>query len=268
VRRAPALLLLLGLAACGSDPVPVDLSAEVRQYRNDVALRRLSVTVTNDGDRPVSISGVRLAAPGFAPLPAADPEVDLPRGDRVDLPVPYGEVSCGPGSSGGPDRAELLVRAGDDERRLTVELPSNGGLLQRLRDKDCAQQALARTVTLALGPGWVRVGKRLQGTLVLTRGTRDDPATLTEAGGTIVYTVRPRGLPAVLRPGSPRLEVPVVVTATRCDGHALSQNSRGAVFTFYVAVGAAEPVQVPVLADQVLQGQLAQLAADTCLPAG
>ena len=258
--RRPALLLLAGLAACGA-PDPPPLSAEVRQYRNDVALRRLSVTVTNDGDRPVSIRGVRLAAPGFALLPMTDPDVELPPGDRVDLPVPYGEVSCdGPGP-GAADRAELRV----DGELVTVQLPTDGGLLERLRSRDCTQQAVAKAVALELGP-FVRSGRRLTGTLVLTRRGGTEPVTLTEAGGTIVYTVRPTGLPAVLAPGAARLDVPVVITATRCDGHALSQNSRSAVFTFYVAVGGAEPVQVPTTAGVPLQGQLAALATDTCVP--
>jgi hypothetical protein len=262
VRRA-AVLLALAVVGCGSGAGPVELSAEVRQYRNDVALRRLSVTVTNDGDRPLSISGVRLAAPGFALLPMSDPEVELPPGDRVDLPVPYGEVSC-TSPSGGADQAELRV----DGRRVTVALPDEGGLLQRLRDRDCTQQRVAQALSLQLGT-FARSGTQLSGALVLTRqGGGAEPVSLTEAGGTIVYTVRPAGLPAVLQPGADRLEVPVVITASRCDGHALSQNSRSAVFTFYVAVGAAEPVQVPTLADAALQGQLAALATDTCVPPG
>lgn len=254
------VLLLLALTACAT-PEPPALSAEVRQYRNDVALRRLSVTVTNDGDRPVSIRGVRLAAPGFSRLPMAGAEVELPPADRVDLPVPYGEVSCAGPPSTAPDRAELRV----DGQEVVVDLPPGGGLLARLRAKDCAQQAVARAVRLQLGR-FVRRGGTLTGPLVLTRQGGAEPVTLTEAGGTIVYTVRSAGLPAVLAPDAARLEVPVALTATRCDGHALSQNSRGAVLTFYVAVGAAEPVQVPVLADTPLQDQLAALASDTCVP--
>ncbi len=263
--RAPAAVLLLALGACSS-PEPaapaVALSAQVRQYRNDVALRRLSVTVTNDGSTPVHLSGVRLAAPGFALLPLADPEVDLPPGDRVDLPVPYGDVTCGGPPATEPDRAEL--RVGD--RTVRVELPTDGGLLERLRTRDCVQQAVAEAVELRLET-FTRTGTQLRGTLVLTRQGGTEPVRLTEAGGTIVYTVRPAGLPAVLQPGAARLDVPVTITATRCDGHALSQNSRSAVFTFYVGVGDAEPVQVPTLADVPLQGQLAALATDTCVPA-
>jgi hypothetical protein len=272
VQRPAALLLLLvallpGCAADGAPAAAPELSAEARQYRNDVALRRFSVTVTNDGDVPVTIRGVRLLAPGFAALPMSGPEVDLPPGDRVDLPVPYGEVVCGPPPSPAPDAAELLLLAGSGSaRRVTVVLPAGQDLLERLRRKDCALQAVQRATSLTLAPGWVREGERLSGRLVLTRGSRDEQVVLTEAGGTIVYTVRLAGLPAVLAPGQERLEVPVDITATRCDGHALSQNSRAAVFTFYLAVGGAEPVQVPTTADPVLQGQLAELATDTCVP--
>jgi hypothetical protein len=127
----------------------------VRQYRNDVSLRRLSVTVTNAGDRTLTISGVRLAAPGFSRLPMVDPEVELPPGDRVDLPVAYGDVSCGPPDTA-PDRAELVVDGGLCWWSSRVD----GGLLQRMRDKDCAQQAVAQAVTLRLG-AFARRGARL-----------------------------------------------------------------------------------------------------------
>ena len=271
MRVTAALLALALLPACEAVPAApaAELSAQARQYRNDVALRRFSVTVTNEGRTPVVLRGVRLLAPGFAPLPPADPEVELPPGDRVDLPVPYGAISCAPLASPAPDLAELLVGAdGSRPRTVTVPLPTEGGLLERLRRKDCAQQALGAAVTLELAPRWLRSGKQLRGELVLTRGAGDLPVTLTEAGGTIVYTVRPAGLPAVLRPGAARLRVPTVITATRCDGHALSQNSRSAVLTFYLALGDDEPVQVPVTADGRLQAQLARLATDTCVPPG
>lgn len=254
------LLLLLALTACAA-PEPAPLSAEVRQYRNDVALRRLSVTVTNHGGAPVTVTGVRLLAPGFAALPMAEVDVDLPPGDRVDLPVPYGDVRCAGPSPTDTDRAELRVAG----RTVAVALPAGGGLLQRLRDKDCAQQELARTAALQLGR-FERRGLELRGPLLLTRRGGAEPVRVTEPGGHIVFTVRPAAALPALAPGAQQVAAPLVVTATRCDGHALSQNSRSSVFTFYVAVGAAEPLQVATTADAALQAQLDALARDTCTP--
>ncbi len=267
--RLASAALLLALTGCAAPPLaPAELSATVRQYRSDVPLRMLSVTTTNSGDSPVVVERVQLLARGFVAVPSAPVDVLLQPGDRVDVPVAYGQARCGAPLPGEADAARMVLRtAGGPPQEVLVRLSADGGLLPRLRASECAQAALRAAVQLSLGEPWVRRGDRLDGSLVLTRRAGDEPVRVLEAGGHIVFTVR-GALPAVLAPGTERVVVPLRVTPTRCDGHALSQNSRGAVFPFVVAVGDREPVQAPAVAGPALHAQLQELARDVCLPRG
>ncbi|TAL25391.1 MAG: hypothetical protein EPN99_01670 [Frankiales bacterium] len=263
--RLASAALLLALGACATPPVaPAELSASVRQYRSDAPLRMLSVTTTNSGDSPLVVERVQLLARGFVAVPSAPVDVVLPPGDRVDVPVAYGAARCGDPLPGETDAARMVLRRdGEPAQEVLVRLSAEGGLLPRLRASECALAAVRAVVDLSLGESWVRRGDRLDGSLVLTRRSGDEPVRVLEAGGHIVFTVR-GSLPAALGPGTERVEVPLSVTPTRCDGHALSQNSRGAVFPFVVAVGDGAAVQTPALAGPSLQSQLQELARDVC----
>lgn len=268
--RAPAVVLLLALLpACAIEPAPPpDLSATVRQYRSDVALRMLSVTTTNRTGVAVTLRRVQLLARGFVALPAAPVDVVLQPGDRVDVPAGYGAPRCDAALPAGVDAVRMRVQAaGADPVEVLVPLSPAGGLLARLRTSECAQAALQEAVTVELGPSWLRGDDRLEGALVVRRRTGDLPVEVLEPGGHIVFTVR-GALPALLAPGQQELSVPIAVTPTRCDGHALSQNSRSAVFPFVVALGDADPVPMPAVAGPDLQAQLQALATDVCVPPG
>ena len=62
------------------------------------------------------------------------------------------------------------------------------------------------------------------------------------------------------------LELPMVITATRCDGHALAESKRSYIVAFFTAVGGGEPHLTTVTAEPPLQRQLDRLALDTCRP--
>jgi hypothetical protein len=264
MRRLAAVAVLAGLPACAVPPPPPPaLTAEVRQYRSDVPLRMMSATVTNGGSAAVLIERVQLVAPGFIALPSVDVDIEVPGGSRVDVPVSYGLARC---SSPPPEGAAVVRTRVRGAGEVVVHLSPAGGLLDRLHASECAQAAVRAAVSIELGPGWVRRGGRLEGTLVVQRRSGDLPVEVREPGGHIVFTVRGE-LPAVLAAGQQHLTVPLRVTPTRCDGHALSQNSRSAVFPFVLAVGDGEPVQVPAAAGPELQVQLQELAIDVCVPA-
>jgi hypothetical protein len=274
-RRGVALLALLaavpGCAAERAATAP-ELTAEARQYRADVAHRRLAVALTNASSEPVTVLRVQLAAPGFEPEPATERIVALAPGARVDLRTQYGDARCDGPPPQPPDLALVTVQAPDgSQEELRVVLPQGTGLLERIRTRDCAQRELRAAVDLQLGPTWTRDGDRLAGDLVVTRRAGAEPVTVTEPAGHIVFTVRPAAAASplvVLAPGQSRAEVALTITPTRCDGHALASNSRGSIFGFYVAVGDAEPLQTPVTAEPALQTQLDELAGDVCQPAG
>jgi hypothetical protein len=273
-RRLLPYALAAALAGCGGTaPAPArapQLAAEVKQYRSDIAKRTVAVTVENQGDRGVLVRSVDLEAAGFAGDRPAEVTVEVPAGSRVDLRVPYGEVSCAGGRPGAADVALLGVQDADGaQHRLRLELPK--GLLDRLHARECADRALLAVVDVRLSRQWSRAGTELQGALVLERRSGSAPVTVVEPGGNVLYTVKPA------RPATPlgtlaadatALELPLRITATRCDVHAFADSKRSYVFGFYLTLGSGEPQLLTTTADAALQRQLDRLALDTCRPDG
>lgn len=271
---AATVAVLAGLAGCGPAPVPPvgegppsasaavasqapPLQVTLRQYRRDEARRYVQVTVTNLGPRAVDVLEVRLDATGFASLePTAKDAVLLPD-RRVDLPVPYGETRCRDLPGGGATALVHLVVRPEGARKAeesVLELDQGSlDLLHRVRDADCAQQELRRAVTVGFGSQWLlgRDGAvpALHGSVELRRGQGESDVALTQLGDSVILSVRPIGAAdatagdavtgdAVLRlpPGEDLAGVPVVVTAPRCDPHALAASQRTFVFPLQLSL--------------------------------
>lgn len=269
---AATVAVLAGLAGCGPAPVPPDgegppqasatvasqaplLQVTLRQYRRDEARRFVQVTVTNLGPRAVDVLEVRLDATGFASLEPTVKDAVLLPGRRVDLPVPYGETRCRDLPAGGAAALVHLVVRPEGARNgeeSVLELDQGSlDLLDRVRDADCAQQELRRAVTVGFGSQWLlgRDGAvpALHGSVELRRGQGEGDVALTQLGDSVILSVRPLGAAdagdalagdAVLRlpPGEDLAGVPVVVTAPRCDPHALAASQRTFVFPLQLSL--------------------------------
>ena len=137
-RAATGCALVLLVTGCGgSDPAPQppprsapELSAEIVQLRRDEALQRVEVGITNHAKVPVEIQTIDLRVPGYSgggPQPKNEP---LPPGQAVNLPTPYGEVTCpetGAVQVGEPT-VVVQVRRASDPTSYTVELtPTDPG---------------------------------------------------------------------------------------------------------------------------------------------
>ncbi len=273
-RRAllPCVLAVVLSGCAAQEPAPAPpLAAELKQYRGDIAPRRVAVTVDNQGDRVVLVRSVDLAAGGFADGPPVAVTAEVPAGGRVDVRVPYGEVR---GAGARPDAADTVllgVQDADGEQHDVRLALAPGGLLDRLHARECADQALLAVADVRLSSTWSRSGAGLDGALVLERRSGRVPVTVVEPGGNVLFTLRPQvpGTPlGTLAADADALEVPLRITATRCDVHALADSKRSYVFGFYLSVGGAEPKLITTTADAPLQRQLDRLALDTCRPGG
>jgi hypothetical protein len=263
--------LAAALVGCGAEePPPAPrLAAEVKQYRSDIAKRTVAVTVSNRSDRDVVVRSIDLQAAGFDADPAGDLTARVPAGSQVDVRVPYGELRCADDREGTADVALLDVQDADGTAHdLRLEL-APGGVLDRLHVRECADQVLREVVDVRLSSQWSRDGRALTGALVLERRSGGPPVTVVEPGGNVLFTLRPAlgGTPmGRLAADAPALEVPLRITATRCDVHAFADSKRSYVLPFYVALGDDEPQLVTTTADTALQRQLDRLALDTCRP--
>ncbi len=211
------------------------LSAVAFRLREDEAVGgRFQVKVTNAGDRPVHVTAVGLESPVLAAEPATPRDTVLRPGGRGDLPVRHGPAVGEPAADATDVAAMPSPQQGGRERQVRMPLgttKASRAVLARIHDESCTAQRIAAVVaaTLVVGePVAADVGLVLPASVVLERAgaVAEAPAvTATAVGGSALYGLAapPGALPAALAPGETRLEVPVLVRASRCSGHVLGE---------------------------------------------
>ncbi len=265
---APGLVLGLLLTGClgGSDPSPPPgpaapaVSAEVVQLRRDEVLQRVEIAVTNHAKVPIEIQTVELRVDGYSGGGPQQKDEPLPPGQVVNLPTPYGDVSCpqtGEVQVGEPS-VVLRVRRESDPTSFTVTVrPTDPrGLVQGIAASTCLAERLTREVTLSFGP-WRRTGSGddtvLHGTL-RARLHADRPIDITQLAGSVLFDLLPadpsaRPL-AHLTPAEPSARVPVLLRQARCDGHARGEIKKPYAFLVWLGPPGGEQLAVtPPTAD-------------------
>lgn len=122
---------------------------------------------------------------------------------------------------------------------------------------------------IAFVDGWAPHpgGAALRGTLRLRRLAGSAEVLVPELEGTTLLGVTggpPGGPVAVLPPGSAEVSVPVQVTATRCDEHALIESKRPTAFGAFVALDGGTLVRLVIEPEPAERGQLTRFASDRC----
>lgn len=268
-RAAAGCALVLLVTGCGgSDPAPQppprsapELSVEIVQLRRDEVLQRVEIAVTNHAKAPVEIQTIDLRVPGYTGGGPQAKNEPLPPGQVVNLPTPYGEVTC-------PDSGEVevgeptvvvQVRRQSDPRSYTVELTPTDprDLVHGIATSTCLTQRLTREVALSFGP-WRRTGSGdgtvLHGTLH-ARLKSETPLDLTQLAGSVIFDLLPGDRSASplahLTPAEPRADVPVLVRQARCDGHARGEIKKPYAFLVWVGPSGGEQRAVnPPIADR------------------
>jgi hypothetical protein len=281
-RTAVALGTALGvvvlLAACGAEPVapradqapssaevapepPVPgVAAEAVLLRTDEAVGgRIQVRVTHTGGAPYTVTGVALDAPGFAPLPPSEASAEFAPGRVIDLPTPYGEAVCPPGS-GTPAARLTLLRP--DGSVVEVRVPLDGDDLVRVHEQECRARAVAEAVELrvaGLEPG----PDRLTGRLALSRRGAGGEVVVGRVGGNVQFDVA-ADLPLELPAGAATAGGAVTVTVATCDAHVLAEVKQPYLFPVGVRLGNEEEVVVDLPVDDGLRTALADLVRRVC----
>jgi len=291
VPLAPALLAsaLLLTGCVSTDParpatstgaaaaeLPAGVGIAIYQSRSDVALRRLKISVTNDGDAPLEVTAARLTAPQFAGTAAWPKDGATVRpGTTADLPVPLPPADC---SGTGPATVTLAFRGADDRvREATVEPDDLYDRLPTLRAEDCLTQTVAAVATMTLSLP-VRVGEA-GGVRTATVDLVVEP---TGAGGSVtVDTVTGTTLLAPADPGTGarlqqidvarrvvantgRLVLPLTFVPNRCDAHAIAEDKCGTILPLRVTTDDGTGGIVPVAAEPALRSALLAFVAESC----
>ena len=261
-RVVGTVLLALAAAGCaGSDDVPAatttekppaetapepvrGLVAELGTNRLYVVDRAFGLSLRNVGDVPVVVRQAQLASSRFETLPPSAREVMLqPGGQRFVLPLPYGEVRC----DGEPEAAFPVVLVVDGGEELRLEVPEEYvGAVARLHERECAAAEVRERVDITFGDEWTMDGITISGELRLDQRTPGDPVAIDDAVGNVLFTLVLEQAHPVLSvtDAAPAARVPVIISADRCDPHAVAEFKQPYRFLAWVALGDGEPVPI------------------------
>lgn len=250
VRVAVAALASVWLLYACSSPAPSPspspvvaleeaLTATVylpRLVRDD---RTVAVLLRNDSPSPVRVLEVELVTDSFAPTGPVAKDVVIAPGSAKALPLTYGEGQCDGQTSPpvAPAHAALVLEVDGQSVSIQLPLPNSDDLAPRLH-ADCAAQFVTAAIDVRL-EGWAgNPDGTLQTTLLVSRVAGDEPVTVNDLKGSVLYRLTAtNGLPVVLPSGTERVEIPVTVSPARCDGHAMADAKFPYLFLAYVTIG-------------------------------
>jgi hypothetical protein len=235
----------------------------------------VSIKVRNAGAEPVRIVDLRLQWEGLEVVDSVVQDHLLGVGQALDLRTPYGDARCTDDFSLDPPSttaafAEATIELADGSTEMvSIPIDDVEEQLDRLFRIDCRRQFIESVVTLELRGPWERIDPdgvvTLRGALAVERGSGDRTITISDVDGSVLLNVSPAvatsGPLLVLGPDDAGGEVPIDITAARCDAHALGESKKTYVFQIEIDVGdgpegviisppaATEPVMFQVIVD-------------------
>lgn len=251
-----------GLAEVADDP-QAGLTGELLQFRRDVARRRVEVRLTSSADGLV-VDGLTLVAPGLSAQPGDPRSAQLRSGTGLDFPVVVGgDCAVDPG----PPTAVVLLRDGTGAvREVRVPL-EDGGLVQRLHEGNCFDQALLEQVAVEVVDLREVAGPALEASVRVRRVQGDDPVRLTRVDPNTVYDVTAVGRLPTLEGGGEVTAVLRLVPA-RCDVHALGESYRTGLIGLVVQLGDREPHSFVLTPAPATRQRIEAFAVETCRAGG
>ena len=214
----------------------------------------MSLRLVFGDSAPVAITDVRLNAPGFVrQLNSAwnHRPVLIQPNVPVALPVALADADCNAAGLLGP--ATALITVTDSQgypRRIEVADLSDDGLLDRIRNHDCAVAALQERATFTLGSDWRPAeldGRRVwRGSVDIARSRPfGTPIEVTGTLGSVLVDFTPTTPLPWRAPDRQRSRLPIIARSSgRCDGHSMGESSKPFVFTLWVQ---ADGVDVPLV---------------------
>lgn len=242
-------------------PEPVaGLIAELGTNRLYAVDRAFGLVLQNVGNAPVVVREMQLDSVLFAFRPPSDREVPIAPGQRLVVPLPYGEVRCD--DEPGPTFPVALVVGGGEVVHLDAAEEYDGAVA-RLHARECAAADVLERVTITFGDTWTEDGITVAGELHVEQRHAGAPVAIDDAVGNVIFTLITEQAHPVLRVSDekPSATVPVTISADRCDPHAVAEFKTPFLFLSWIAVGDAGPVPVPLEVTGTARTALEQLIA-------
>jgi len=231
------------------------LSISLERSRLFAASRQFYLTFRSTGGAEVEVASAQLRSELFSPVAPSEGVLVRSSGDPISIPLAYGAAECGDNPS-----PELVVRLDVDGEPADVPLGEAAPAIMAVHESECATNEVRRQVDLRFGSEWKTVDTaRVAGTLTLDRRPGAE-VVLEKVATSVVFTVE------VLSPLPATDDIDIVVTAARCDGHALTESKK--TFTFFLTFtddgGDPVLVELPVEAGpahEALEGAIAECVA-------
>lgn len=215
--------------------------------------RSFRLELTAAPDERLETTTIALDSPWYEPVPVQERSLSLSPGAQRLVPLAYGPATC---SSGSPDvgdpLGDVVLTTTDGVRRVPLD-QRPATLVPGRHARECAVAAVQAGLDLSFGDDWAVTGPRtVTGSLVVTptasgAAAGGQAATVVAVAGNVVFSMTSPDLPASIDDAG--TDVPVRVSASRCDTHALIEAKRKLVLPVEVALGDAPPVEVEVEAD-------------------
>ncbi len=233
------------------------LQGSLLQFRRDAEARRVQVRLTAAREGLV-VTSTELVANGFTPPPVRERTTALPARRPLDLELTLTAPDCSVAPT------SVVARVVLDGRAEPLDVPlDDDGLLRRLHDAECADEALLEQVRIEVvsldeAPGALRA------TVRLTRIGGRDAVRIAGVGPNTVYAITPVGdLPTLSGDGS--VDLLLDLEPARCDAHALGESYRTSLVDLRIALGDAGPRPFVLAPADPVRQEIEAFAVDTCL---
>lgn len=231
-----------GPASPGTTSMPgIVPTAEAAYPRPLQADRIVEILVAAHGDGAAFVTGVQLESPYFEPGPVSPTVVRVSDGWPGHARVPLTRAVCP--APAGTSKARVTVSASaSGEPATEVVLAVADAALAQINRVECLQRDALDAAQPEFGALLSTDGAQAQATLVFTRGVSDKPVAINGVKGNVIFTVQAQGvaLPVAMDSSTQRVEIPVVVRASRCDPHAFAESKKTFVFAAWIQVDGRE----------------------------
>lgn len=238
--------------------LPPGIAIEVQFVPNLALLRRLEVSIDDTGPVDATITRLSFSSPLFAAVPSENIGDVVGAGRKRDVELALGEATCP--TTLGPSVVTVGVDVGGQVGEGTLVVDAER--LEQLNDRECGQRAVLERADIAFASDNTIAGDVLSTQLGVTRRSGTDELTVADIGGTLLFSVRPRGERgslASLAPDDDAAAVDLTIEVHRCDAHTVSQSQLSYRFPVWVSVDGAEPQYVVIEPHPTLRAALEAL---------
>jgi hypothetical protein len=248
----------------------------IKQYRLDYAPRALEISITNDSDDALRVTGASFASPHFDDDGSEwTRDIDVPAGSTRDLKVLLGTPVCD--TDAPVDRASVVVdfETADGAVGHAETVPADElDTLAKVTAEDCIAERTAAVVDITTGASLrteVRDGRPVALLDVAATPTGQQGALTIESVGptTLIRSAVPGDnwplawqLSATSGPRSTTL----AIVPSNCNPHILAEDKRGTYLPFTVALDDGTTGIVPIDVGATVRAQIYGYFADYCWP--